>query len=434
MPRYEPLEKEETTNFKRAHLFLISTGSLTAASQQLFSSSLPFLEDAFPDATQDQVSCVLTLPSLFLGLSAPIFGWKSGGKPFSYRAFLLLVCIIGFIVTGIAPFFCSSLKIILIWRCLFGVCCGGVEAISNAIISLLDSPSSIFGVRCSNLAISGLVLNVLGGALCDTFGYNSVFLVHGLAALTLPALAYLRHLEPKPKPSDQDLELQTGANPRGTQYTPRYIAQLAAPLLSTTLIQAAYYSLAAELPFLLSDRGFTKGWMAGLATGTSLATAGFLSALTGPLLFRIRGWLTQRYGREPPIAHPHMVLQMICCMPLALGLLLIGTCDFLQAYWTTILLLAMAGFGIGPAMPNVNAWSGGIARPGNRSVMMGFTSSLTFLAHFMTPLIFGWAKPHWGLTSYEMPFVLATGAIVIVFFGSLLGLRYGPSRKDKHQE
>lgn len=188
------------TRWQKLTLLLIST--LTVMSGATLSPSLPAMREAFSDVANADVwvRLVLTLPTLFIVLSAPLAGVvtdKLGRKP------LLIASTILYGFAGASGFVLESLWAILTGRALLGLAVGGIMiSVTTLLTDYFDGKerANVLGLQGTFMNVGGILFLSLGGVLADV-DWQLPFLIYLFAWLPLPAALYSLR-EPR-RPDDQ---------------------------------------------------------------------------------------------------------------------------------------------------------------------------------------------------------------------------------------
>ena len=129
-------------------------------------------------ATQDEATWVLTSYTVTNAVVLPISGWLSnvlGRKRF------FMICIAGFTVTSLACGLAPTLGTLILFRCLQGITGGGLQPVSQAILSDAFPPAKrgmAFAMYGIAVVFAPAIGPTLGGWITDHFSWRWVFLIN----------------------------------------------------------------------------------------------------------------------------------------------------------------------------------------------------------------------------------------------------------------
>lgn len=161
----------------------------------LIPPALDTMVNAFPAEPYSKVLLISTLPSL-VALPFILLSGNLAGSRIRYRA-LLLIAVPIYIISGVLPFFLTSLNAVLACRAVYGICYGLIGPLGNALILRNyegEDRIRFLGYGSIIIGAAGIVFQQLSGRLC-LVGWNYVFLGH-LAALVPLALIVFGLIEP----------------------------------------------------------------------------------------------------------------------------------------------------------------------------------------------------------------------------------------------
>ncbi|MBO0125862.1 MFS transporter [Agrobacterium sp. OT33] len=346
---------ENSTALKITLLFV---ATLTIMAGTTVAPSLPAIEQSFLSTPHVGLlsRMVLTLPSVFVALCAPVAGMLADRFG---RKRLLLGSILLYSLSGMSGLFADSLAGLLVGRAFLGLAIGGIMTIGTALVGdYFESPARerYLGLQQAFTQLGGVLFVVAGGLLADIH-WRAPFAVYAVALLILPAaLLFLR------EPERGDGRAQDGG-PAGAVNWP-VVAVLA---LTVFLVNALFYTIPSQLPFFLRELGVFSGSIAGYAIGI-FNLAGALTALNFARLRR------------------HMGVAII----LAVGLMLMATGFALLAMAkglaSMLSAVAVTGLGLGVVMPAIMSTTIMLAPLRLRGRIAGIVTASMFLGHFISPL------------------------------------------------
>lgn len=338
---------------------LLFTATLTIMAGTTVAPSLPAIRQIFAATPNVEIMSrmVLTLPSLFVALFAPVAGMLADRFG---RKTLLIASIFLYSVSGMSGLFVDSLAGLLIGRAALGLAIGGIMTIGTTLVGdYFDGAQreQYLGMQQAFTQFGGVAFVVAGGLLADIH-WRAPFAVYLVALLILPAAAAFL-IEPVRGRSRM-------ANAGQAEPAVKWglVALLA---LTAFLVNALFYTVPSQLPFFLRELGIAAASSAGYAIGI-FNFAGALAALN--------------FGR----------LRSACGVS---GILAAGLALMTIGFWllapsdemTSILFaLAVMGCGLGFVIPSVMSTTIMIAPPQSRGRIAGIVTASMFLGHFTSPL------------------------------------------------
>jgi MFS family permease len=371
---------------------LLAVASLTVMANATIAPALPGLRDTFaevPYATT-LVGLVMTLPSLFIVLTAAVSGMvadRIGRRPVMIAGLLL------YGIAGASGAFVDGLPAMLIGRAFLGAGNGALMTSALAMIGdLYQGPARerFVGVQGATLASSGVLFMISGGLLAE-LGWRYPFLAYAAALALIP---FVRVLLPETLP-----EKKVGGE--GTKER-LPVATLAVLGPIAFLAMVAFYLVPTQLPFRLLDVGVKSPSVAGLAIASNTLTM----ALVALSFARVRRVLS-------PFAIHTLVFVLM-----AAGYTVVGWSGSLAG---TVAGAAIAGAGLGLFFPNNNSLLYARTPPSVRGRAAGIMTTCVFSGQFASPLVSG---PIAERVGYGATFeIVAVGCVVVGLVTGLVALR-----------
>lgn len=339
---------------------LLAVATLTIMSGTVVAPSLPAIRQAFEG--QDNVELmsrmVLTLPAIFVVISAPIAGMLADRYG---RKRLLMAAILLYAVAGMSGAVSQSLFGILVGRAFFGLAVGAVMTVGSALVGDYfegEQRARFFGFQQSFTQIGG-VLFVVGGGLLADLHWRAPFLIYALALLIF--LAVLTVLNERER-SEQVTAVASATHAEQNRLL------LAALCVTAFLANALFYTVPTQLSFYTKELGYPNARTVGILIGVFNLVAAISALFYG----RIRGRLST-----------------VEIFAVAFGLMAAGAIALSYAHFLTALVasLAVMGFGLGMMMPNIMAAALQIALPRLRARVTGMITACMFFGHFMSPIL-----------------------------------------------
>lgn len=323
------------------------------------SPALPAITEHFAGSPGAEVlsRLVLTLPALFIALCAPVGGLiadRVGRRP------LLLWSTVLYALAGSAGLVVDSLDALLVSRALLGVAVGGLMTASTTLIGDYFNDyrrSRVLGLQAAFMAFGGVLFLLAGGLLADVH-WRMPFLIYAVPVALLPLiLAVIR------EPLRNDPGEPIADNPAKLPWI-----TIAGLYFMGLLGMGLFYLLPVQMPFYLTELGYTRATVTGIALSFNTVAAALSS-----LAFR---HIRSRIGPWPILVFTFLAVAAgLMLLFLAHGLVLLA-CG-----------LIMVGTGLGLLMPNISQWLLSLAPMASRGrVISGFTTSI-FLGQFLSPLV-----------------------------------------------
>ncbi|MBD2772230.1 MFS transporter [Iningainema tapete] len=364
-------------------LLLVST--LTVMSNATIAPSLPLMRESFINVNNVDylVRLVLTAPSLFVAIGAPFAGFiidQLGRKP------LLTITLLVYGLAGSSGLWLNSLGLILVGRALLGL---SVAGIMTTVLTLIadyyvgSARTQFLGWQSAFSALGGVVFLSVGGFLAD-IGWRLPFLIYLIAWLFVPlVLMFL----PEPSRTSQSATQQN---------TPIEPTTLPLGIVVFTygialLVQAVFYMIPVQLPFYLKSLTNATASESGLA----IAFGSFFVAVGSLLYQRIKARLT------------FISVYSMGFISMGVGY---GVISLANSYAIVLLGLAIAGFGLGLLVPNMNLCLTSITPAVLRGRTLGGLTTCFFLGQFISPLL---SQPLGQLVGLSIAYRLA-GILLVV--------------------
>jgi len=376
--------------------------SLTVMSGAAIAPAMPAITDAFSHAPAAELltRLVLTTPALFIALFAPLGGLlvdRVGREPVLFASLAL------YGASGAVGLFTDSLVALLLSRAALGVAVGGLMTTLTTLVGdCYDGQrrNAVLGRQAGAAGLGGMVFLLLGGVLAE-WSWRGPFTLYLGAWLLIPVVLALfagpRGGPPPAQMADRvedaealrRLPLTAVAPGRGVPGLNRTLLGL---YLCMLLGMGLFYIGPLQVPYLLVERGWPGGAIAGAALSTNTLFAAAVS-------FNYRR--LSRYGSE----RTRLGLVFVA---LGGGLLLIGLGSGLPSI---VCGMAVAGAALGLLIPTVNQWLLLIAPESVRGRVMGGSTAALFLGQFLSPLI---AQPAVLLSSLSGGFIIVGGLALLV--------------------
>ena len=363
---------------------------MTVMAGATIAPSLPEMTAAFPDnpAAETLVKLVLTIPGLFIAITAPLSGWiidRFG------RIKLLIITLLLYAIAGTSGLYLNTLFEIIVGRAFLGLAVGGIMTTAVTLIGDYFEGAerqSFLGVQASIMAVSGTLFITAGGTLAD-MGWRYPFVIYGMAVLAIPmVLIYLK--EPEKNPDTRETNTKEKTSIPKIAWTVYVLSFLG---------MAVFYMMPVQIPFLIKSVSSVGNAEVGYALAASMLVAGSVSYNYQ----RIKQKLT------------HYQIYGICFMLIGLGYALLY---YANDYGSIFPGLLLAGAGSGLIMPNSNLCLVTIASPEIRGRVLGLLTTFIFMGQFASPLLF---QPVIDASSIKGGFLYL--AFALIFFAGISLIR-----------
>ncbi|PIQ48051.1 MAG: MFS transporter [Cytophagales bacterium CG12_big_fil_rev_8_21_14_0_65_40_12] len=368
-------------NQKLAKVTILFCSMMTVMAGATIAPSLPEMTKAFPGnpSAETLVKLVLTIPGLFIAITAPFSGWiidKFG------RIKLLVAMLLLYAIAGTSGLYLNTLGAIIVGRAFLGIAVGGIMTTAVALIGDYfegNERQKFLGTQAGIMALSGTIFISSGGFLAD-ISWRYPFLIYGLAALAIPmVLIYLK----EPDSSGRKLEKDE---------VKEKIPKLAWTIyLISFLGMAVFYMMPVQIPFLIQEIDNVGNMATGIALSASMLFAASMSFSYQKFKNRLTHY--QIYG--------------ISFLIMGLGYMAVS---FATSYAWVYPGLLLAGLGSGLVMPNSNLCLVTLASPKVRGRVLGLLTTFIFLGQFASPLMF---QPIINLSSIRGGFHYLSMALIV---------------------
>lgn len=362
---------------------LLLTSTLIVMVTGVIAPALPTMEDSFADVTNVAlwVRLVLTIPCLFIAVTAPIAGYVIDRIS---RKSVLVISTAVFGVSGVAGYLASTLPVLLVTRALLGIAVGGLMTSVTTLIADYytgEAREHFMALQAAVMGFAATAALVLGGVLAG-IGWRVPFLTYALAILVLPLILWALY-EPlvgercaqKPPPvSDAGqcvaesicaAQSRKQASASGSSIPIRFILFVYSVMMG---IQITMYLIPALLPFYLqSDMGVNTSQSGLILSVTSISYA----------------LVSLQYGRVASRLD-HFAVLMVGFALIGAGYLLMWS----TGGWAILVLgLFLAGAGQGLLIPNLTAWLADNTPASLRGRVLGGLTTALFLGVFFSPIV-----------------------------------------------
>jgi MFS family permease len=303
---------------------------------------------------------LLSIPALFIILSAPLVGWLSDNIG---RKDLLNISLLVFGVSGASGYFADSFYFMFVGRAILGLSIAGIKTATVAMVGDYyqgAERNKIIGWQGSAMKIGGVIFMLLGGFMAN-FSWQAPFLGYMLAFLILPSgLMALSGGLPTATASSETL---TDANlPTIPFWSATYV------FLSAFLASGLFFITPVQLPFYLRN-AFTAS---PFEMGAAIAVGNTVGALISLTYYRFKRRMN------------FVAIYSFIFLAMAIGYFMVAEAS---TYNTALLGMVVAGLGFGLYVPNHSSWILSIVSPQRRGFGVGLVTTAMFLGQFCAPIL-----------------------------------------------
>jgi MFS family permease len=303
---------------------------------------------------------LLSIPALFIILSAPLVGWLSDNVG---RKKLLNGSLLIFGISGASGYFADSFFFMFVGRAILGLSIAGIKTATVAMVGdYYQGPArnKIIGWQGSAMKIGGVIFMLLGGLLAN-FNWQAPFLGYMLAFLILPSgLIALSESLPAVTPSPKS---EAGNNLPAIPFWPSTYV-----FVSAFLASGLFFITPVQLPFYLRS-AFTA---TPFEMGAAIAVGNTVGALISLMYHRLKKRMN------------FVAIYAFIFFSMAAGYYIVASAS---NYNTALLGMVVAGLGFGLYVPNHSSWILSIVSAKRRGFGVGLVTTAMFLGQFSAPIL-----------------------------------------------
>lgn len=362
---------------------LLLTTTLIVMVTGVIVPALPSVQEHFTEVPRAAfwVRLMLTLPSLFIAVAAPISGYVVDRIG---RKLVLVISTFLFGLSGVAGYLAPTMTLLLITRATLGIAVGGLMTSVTTLIADYYTGGArgrFLGLQAAFMGFGGTASLALGGALAEV-GWRVPFLTYSLAFVVLPLILLALH---EPLLGEQCAEKPPLLSDPGvcvaeSLHAARSVASVGGAVSSVPTglivfvylvmmgIQIILFLLPMQLPFHLLD-----------AMGASASRSGLAISVMSVFY----ALASMQYGRvSTRLAHFEVLL--VAFGVIGGGFLMIWS----AGGWMIMLLgLVLAGIGQGLLSPNLSVWLADGTPAALRGRVLGGLTTAVFLGIFLSPIV-----------------------------------------------
>lgn len=340
------------------------------------------LEYSHIDNYEFLVKLILTLPALFIAISAPVMGYladHSGRKP------VLLFCIVLYVLAGSSALYLDSLEYILIGRAFLGIAVGGIITITITLLGDYyqgEQLNKYMGLQSGIVGFAGVLFLITGGILAD-YHWKIPFVVY-----LIPLLYFVLTTIFINEPDKQRAVQETGNQLTAVKVPFKFLALV---YLLAFLAMVVFYITLVQLPFYLKQLGNTSNAL----TGIIIASGTLVSAFSSLLYKKFKS-----------------VFSFQSIFLISFGLMAAGYIylSFINNYYYCLISMVLIGFSVGLIIPNLSVVLIANVPESIRARAIGGSTCTYFFGEFASPVVM---YPLISIFSLKYMFVVI-GTIVMV--------------------
>lgn len=302
---------------------------------------------------------LLSIPALFIILSAPIVGWLSDNVG---RKGLLNSSLLIFGVSGASGYFADSFLFMFVGRAILGLSIAGIKTATVAMVGDYyegAERNKIIGWQGSAMKVGGVIFMLLGGFLAN-YSWQVPFLGYMLAFVVLPSgLVALSESLPAGAQAADEGSTDSPAIPF---WPSTYV------FVSAFLASSLFFITPVQLPFYLRNAFDASPF----EMGAAIAVGNSVGALVSLIYFRFK-------------QHMNFVgIYAFIFLSMAVGYFVVASAS---SYAVALLGMVLAGLGFGLYVPNHSSWILSIVSARRRGFGVGLVTTAMFLGQFSAPIL-----------------------------------------------
>ncbi|MFQ5660549.1 MAG: MFS transporter [Gammaproteobacteria bacterium] len=304
---------------------------------------------------------LLSIPALFIILSAPLVGWLSDNLG---RKRLLNGSLLIFGLSGVSGYFADSFFFMFVGRAMLGLTIAGIKTATVAMVGDFYEGAErnrIIGWQGSAMKMGGVIFMLMGGFLAN-FNWQAPFLGYLIAYLVLPS-GLIALSESLPKQSAGTLVKALQDKLPGVPFWPSTFV-----FFSAFLASGLFFITPVQLPFFLKNSFQATPFQMGAA----IALGNTVGALISLIYYRFKARMN------------FVAIYAFIFVSMAGGYYVL---TLSPNYYVSLLGMIVAGLGFGLYVPNHSSWILSIVAPERRGFGVGIVTTAMFLGQFSAPIL-----------------------------------------------
>ncbi len=303
---------------------------------------------------------LLSIPALFIILSAPLVGWLSDNVG---RKRLLNSSLLIFGLSGASGYFADSFFFMFVGRAVLGLSIAGIKTATVAMVGDYYEGAErnrIIGWQGSAMKIGGVIFMLLGGLLAS-FSWQMPFLAYMLAFVILPS-GLIALSESLPTVTATRMQEAEGSVPAVPFWPSAYV------FVSAFLASGLFFITPVQLPFYLRNAFDASPF----EMGAAIAVGNTVGALVSLMYYRFKKRMN------------FVAIYAFIFFSMAAGYYVVA---FASSYNVALLGMVVAGLGFGLYVPNHSSWILSIVSAKRRGFGVGLVTTAMFLGQFSAPIL-----------------------------------------------
>lgn len=313
-------------------LFLLLSAMMILMGGAAVAPALPFISEAFPNASDSVISLIITLPALAIALTGIFLGALSDkiGK-----IKVLIVSIAIFTIAGSSGYYLDNIYALLAGRFFLGIGIAGITCTTSSLIPCYYegiTRARVLGYQAAAMGFGVLVLEMSGGWLAG-ISWHAAFLIY-LVGIVILAGVLLTMKEPVLPKIMRDKDESPEQFPT---------APLLMAYITLFLGNMLFFLMPVKFPYLIAtmDAARILGENTALTSGLFLGIMGCASSLMGLAYGRI----VWRFHRNTILTATFVFFGLgYCLLGLASSLVVVG------------IAVVCVGIAEGILMPTILTW------------------------------------------------------------------------------
>ncbi len=313
-------------------LFLLLSAMMILMGGAAVAPALPFISEAFPDASDSVISLIITLPALAIALTGIFLGALSDkiGK-----IKVLIVSIAIFTIAGSSGYYLDNIYALLAGRFFLGIGIAGITCTTSSLIPCYYegiTRARVLGYQAAAMGFGVLVLEMSGGWLAG-ISWHAAFLIYlvGIVILAGVLLTMKEPVLPKIMRDKDESPVQFPTAPLLMAYITLFLGNM------------LFFLMPVKFPYLIAtmDAARILGENTALTSGLFLGIMGCASSLMGLAYGRI----VWRFHRNTILTATFVFFGLgYCLLGLASSLVVVG------------IAVVCVGIAEGILMPTILTW------------------------------------------------------------------------------
>ena len=304
---------------------------------------------------------LLSVPALFIIVSAPLTGWMSDNWG---RKSLLNVSLVIFALGGVSGYFADTFLFMFVGRAVLGLSIAGIKTATVAMVGDFfegEERQKFIGMQGSAMKMGGVVFMLLGGFLANT-SWQTPFLGYLISFIVLPSAIYAL-AESLPARTLASAAADKGPGAAAIPFWPSAFV-----FVSAFLASGLFFITPVQLPFFLKSTFNATP----LQMGAAVAVGNTVGALISLTYYRFKARMN------------YVAIYAFIFLSMSLGYYAL---TLAPNYNIALMAMVIGGLGFGLYVPNHSAWILSIVAPERRGFGVGLVTTAMFMGQFSAPIL-----------------------------------------------